>query len=334
MKSAGAGARTTQIMQVFRKLEDVPVGFGPTLVSVGNFDGVHRAHIRVLANIVLRARAQGHKAVAVTFEPHPMQILRPDSLLKLLTPTPEKLRLLEATGLDAVLLLPFTRDLSLMTPHAFAHDILKEGLQSREVHEGYNFHFGNKAAGDMNQLAEFGREMGFEVTVYPELRLRGEPVSSTRIRKMFTEGQVSRGRHLLGRPFSILSTPGRGRGYGSKYTVPTINLSRYEELVPKDGVYITRTRVGSGSNGECFDSVTNVGNRPTFGADSFAIESHLLNFHPLELSAETEVEIHFLDRLRDEIKFPSVEALKEQIGRDVGKAQKYLQRLSRYSARS
>ncbi|HXR15047.1 MAG TPA: bifunctional riboflavin kinase/FAD synthetase [Terriglobales bacterium] len=310
-------------MQVFHKLEDVPAGFGPTLVSVGNFDGVHRAHIRVLANIVLRARAQGHKTVAVTFEPHPMRILRPDSLLKLLTPTPEKLRLLEATGLDAVLLLPFTRDLSLMTPHDFAHDILKEGLQSREVHEGYNFHFGNKAAGNISQLADFGREMGFEVTVYPELRLRGETVSSTRIRKLLTEGQVSRARHLLGRPFSILSTPGRGRGYGSKYTVPTINLSRYEELVPKDGVYVTRTRVGE----ECFDSVTNVGNRPTFGTESFAIETHLLNFHPIELNPDTEVETYFLQRLRDEIKFPSVDALRAQIGKDVSKAQRYFRLL-------
>jgi riboflavin kinase/FMN adenylyltransferase len=165
--------------------------------------------------------------------------------------------------------------------------------------------------------------MGFEVHDYPEMRLRGENVSSSHIRKLLSEGRVSRARHLLARPFSILSTAGRGRGYGSKYTVPTINLAHYEELVPKDGVYITRTRIGQ----ECFDSVTNVGNRPTFGADSFAIETHLLDFHPLELSAETEVEIHFLDRLRDEIKFPSVDALKEQIGRDVRKAQKYLRRL-------
>jgi riboflavin kinase/FMN adenylyltransferase len=273
----------------------------------------------VLALIVGRARERGLKAVAVSFEPHPMRILRPDSGLKLLTPTPEKLRLLEATGLDAVLLLPFTRDLSLMTPQVFAHDILKEGLHAREIHEGYNFHFGNKAAGDVNLLAEFGREMDFEVKVYPELRLRGEPVSSTRIRKLLAEGHVSRARHLLARPFSILSTPGRGRGYGSKYTVPTINLSRYEELVPKDGVYITCARVGE----ECFDAVTNVGNRPTFGTESFAVETHLLNFHPIELRPETEVEIHFLQRLRDEIKFPSVEALREQIGKDVRKAQRY-----------
>ena len=276
-----------------------------------------------------RARDGNAQSVVVTFEPHPARILRPEQNLKLLTPLPEKLRRLEQTGVDAVLLLPFSRDLSLMTPHQFAHEILKKRLHAREVHEGYNFHFGHKASGNIEMLREFGREkdMGFVVHDYPEMRLRGESVSSSHIRKLLTQGRVSRVRHLLGRPFSILSTAGRGRGYGAKYTVPTINLAHYEELVPKDGVYITRTRVGSGDKNECFDSVTNVGNRPTFGADSFAIETHLLNFHPLELSAQTEVELHFLDRLRDEIKFPSVEALKEQIGRVVRKAQTYLRRV-------
>jgi riboflavin kinase/FMN adenylyltransferase len=316
-------------MLTFHKLDDVPRDFGPALVSVGNFDGVHRAHRHVIDEIVRRAKAGNAQSVVVTFDPHPARILRPDHNLKLLTPLPEKLRLLEATGIDAVLLLPFSRDLSLMTPHQFAHEILKKRLHAREVHEGYNFRFGHKAAGNIQLLRELGKEkeMGFEVHDYPEMRLRGEHVSSSHIRKLLSEGRVSRARHLLARPFSILSTAGRGRGYGSKYTVPTINLARYEELVPKDGVYITRTRVGNGNNNECFDSVTNVGNRPTFGADSFAIETHLLNFHPLELAAETEVEIHFLDRLRDEIRFPSVETLKEQIGRDVRKAQKYLRRL-------
>ncbi len=312
-------------MQTFRQLDDVPRDFGLAILSVGNFDGVHRAHRHVIDEIVRRARAENANSVVVTFEPHPARILRPDQNFKLLTPLPEKLRLLEATGVDAVLLLPFSRDLSLMTPRQFAHEILKKRLHAREVHEGYNFHFGHKAAGNIQVLRDLGKEkdMGFEVHDYPEMRLRGEPVSSSHIRKLLSEGRVSRARHLLARPFSILSTPGRGRGYGAKYTVPTINLAHYEELVPKDGVYVSRTRVGD----ECFDSVTNVGNRPTFGSDSFAIESHLLNFHPLELSAETEVEVHFLDRLRDEIKFPSVEALKQQIGRDVVKAQKYLRRL-------
>src|SRR5208282_3145161 len=306
-------------MQTFHKLDDVPRDFGPALVSVGNFDGVHRAHRHVLDEIVRRAQVGKTQSVVVTFEPHPARILRPDHNLKLLTPLPEKLRLLEATGVDAVLLLPFSRDLSLMTPHQFAHEILKRRLHAREVHEGYNFHFGHKASGDIELLRELGGEMGFVVRDYPEMRLRGERVSSSHIRKLLSTGRVSRARHLLGRPFSILSTAGRGRGYGSKYTVPTINLSHYEELAPKDGVYITRTRIGSGNSTECFDSVTNVGNRPTFGADSFAIETHLLNFHPFELSAQTEIELHFMDRLRDEVKFPSIEDLKEQIGRDVRK---------------
>jgi len=317
-------------MLTFHRLDDIPRDFGPAIISVGNFDGVHLAHRHVLDEIVQRAKAGAAQSVAVTFEPHPSRILRPDQNLKLLTPLPEKLRLLEATGVDVVLLLPFSRDLSLMTPRQFAHEFLKKRLHARELHEGYNFHFGHKAAGNIQVLRDLGREMGFEVHDYPEMRLRGEPVSSSHIRKLLSEGRVSRARHLLGRPFSILSTPGRGRGYGAKYTVPTINLAHYEELLPKDGVYVTRTRVGD----ECFDSVTNVGNRPTFGSDSFAIESHLLNFHPLELSPETEVELYFLDRLRDEIKFPSVEALKEQIGRDVGKAQKYLRRLGGMTVRS
>ena len=239
--------------------------------------------------------------------------------LKLLTPTPEKLHLLEATGLDAVLLLPFSRDLSLLTPREFAERILRATLHACEVHEGYNFRFGHKAAGNVQALQEFGRDMGFVVNIFDEMVMRGESVSSSQIRKLLRDGHVSRARHLLGRPFAILSAPGRGRGYGSKYTVPTINLNQYEELVPQDGVYITQSRVGK----ECFESVTNVGNRPTFGADSFAIETHLLNFHPIELQAETEVEIFFLERLRDEIKFPSVEALREQIAKDVHKARRY-----------
>src|SRR6202451_198272 len=265
-------------MQVFHNLEDFPADFGPSLVSVGNFDGGQRAHAHVLGEIVRRAREGGGKAVAVTFEPHPSRISRPDAGLKLLTPVPEKLRLLEGTGIDAVLILPFGRDLSLMTPRQFAERILKKKLHAREVHEGYNFRFGHKAAGDVNLLTQLGAEMGFEVKVYAEEKLRGEHVSSSHIRKLITAGRVSRARHLLSRPFCILGAPGRGRGLGSKYTVPTINLARYEELVPKDGVYITGTR----GDGEQLDSVTNVGNRPTLGAEMFAVETHLLNFTSIE----------------------------------------------------
>jgi len=307
-------------MQIFHKLDEIPANFGPAIVSVGNFDGVHLAHTHVLSEISRRGREQGKRSMAVCFEPHPSRILRPDLGLKLITPTPEKLRLIEATGVDATVILPFTLDLSELTPEEFAGRILKNHLRASEVHEGANFRFGHQAAGDVNALKEFGRKMGFEVTVYREMRVHGETVSSSRIRTLLKDGEVGRARHLLGRAFSIQSTVEHGRGYGSKYTVPTINLGAYHELVPKDGVYVTRTSVGE----ECFDSVTNVGNRPTFGADSFAIESHLMNFQPIEIGQETRLRIHFFKRLREEIKFPSLEALREQIRRDVKKAQRYL----------
>ena len=305
-------------MNIFRKLDEVPADFGPTIVSAGNFDGVHRAHQLVLGKMVERARELGAKSLVVTFEPHPTRILRPDVAPKLLTPLPVKLTLLEAGGLDAVLVLPFTRDLSLLSPRQFAEQILSRGLRAREVHEGANFHFGHQAEGNVDRLREFGQACGFEVRIYPELRIRGDVVSSSRIRQLVAAGRVDRVRHLLGRLFSITATAGRGRGYGQKYTVPTINLSRYDEMAPGDGVYITSTRVGD----ECFDSVTNIGSRPTF-AESFAIETHLLNFHPIEVTAETEVEIFFRRWLRKEIKFPSVEALREQIARDVHRARQY-----------
>jgi len=312
-------------LKIYRHLEELPPDLGRTVLSVGNFDGVHRAHQHVLGEVVRRARELGAAhSVAVTFDPHPARILHPDAAPRLITPLPIKLRLLAATGLNAVLLLPFNRDLSLLTPRQFAEEILHGKLHAREVHEGFNFRFGRKAKGDIHQLAEFGHEFGFDVKVYPEMCIRGHAVSSSRVRQLIAaEGDVSDARHLLGRAFSIISNPGRGRGYGAKYTVPTINLSRYEELVPKDGVYITHTRVAE----ECFDSVTNVGNRPTFGAESFAIETHLLNFHPLELTPQTEVELFFLRRLRPEIKFPSVEELRTQIAADVHKARRYFQLL-------
>jgi riboflavin kinase / FMN adenylyltransferase len=310
-------------MRIFRSLAEIPANFGPTVVSVGNFDGVHCGHRHVLKEVVGRARETGSRAVAVTFEPHPLRVLRPDVAPKLITPPTRKEALLSQAGLDALLVIPFTRDFSMTTAADFARDILTGRLRAKEVHEGENFHFGHKAEGTTGQLAELGRQYGFVVKSYPVMMLRGEPVSSSHIRKLLGEGRVSRARHLLGRSFSISGVPGRGRGYGHKYTVPTINLSRYDELVPGDGVYFTRTRVDQ----ETFNSVTNIGNRPTFGADSFAIETHLLDFHPLDVTAQTEVEISFLRWRRPEIKFPSVEALREQIGKDVARARRYFRLL-------
>jgi riboflavin kinase / FMN adenylyltransferase len=312
-------------MRIFRSLEEIPRDFGNTITTVGNFDGVHCGHQQVIEEVVRRSRQTGSKAVVVTFDPHPLRILRPDVAPRLITPQPVKERLLASCGLDALLVIPFTRDFSMMTAEDFVRQIVRDRLRAREVHEGENFHFGHQARGTPQRLLEMGRELGFEVKLYPVMMLRGNPVSSSHIRRMIANGKVAGARRLLGRVFSIIATPGRGRGFGHKYTVPTINLSRYDELTPGDGVYITRTRVGD----EVFESVTNVGNRPTFGEDSFAIETHLLNFHPLELTAQTEVEIFFEQWRRSEIKFPSVEALRDQIGRDVRRARRYFQLLAK-----
>ena len=217
-------------------------------------------------------------------------------------------------------LLPFDEVMRLTPARDFAAKILRDALHTLEVHEGFNFRFGNGGAGNIRALTEFGCELGFRLFSYPEMRVRGMLVSSSAIRKLLLEGQVHLARHLLGRVFGLLSTPVHGRGYGSKYTVPTINLAPYSELVPQNGVYVSRTRVGE----EMFDSVTNVGNRPTFGTESFAIETHLLDFHPVDLSEDAEVEVFFLRRLRAEMRFSSPEALREQIGNDVRAARRYL----------
>ncbi len=192
------------------------------------------------------------------------------------------------------------------------------------MHEGDNFRFGHGARAGTAELIQLGRELGFDVVAHPALTIRGITVSSSQIRQRIAAGDVSCARVLLGRPFSIRSTAARGRGIGTRLTVPTVNLAPYNELVPANGVYITRITIGSGLNRETFDAVTNAGNRPTFGEDSYAIESHLLDFRPLDLTEETPIELCFLVRIRAERRFDSPEALKAQILRDVAYARRYL----------
>jgi riboflavin kinase / FMN adenylyltransferase len=310
-------------MQIFRQLAEVPSDYGPTVATIGNFDGVHRGHQWVIAEVVARARALGAKSIAITFDPHPGRVLRPESSQPLITPLDEKLELLASTGLDAVLVLPFTKEFSRMSARTFATDVLQRVLHVTELHEGENFHFGFQAKAGIDSLEMLGRELGFGVRVYTPQTIRGSAISSSTIRQLITKGDVSHVRAVLGRSFAILSAPASGRGYGTRYTVPTINLAPYSELLPANGVYITTLTIGTGDSAETFDAVTNVGNRPTFGADSFTVESHLLNFHPVTLDEHTPLTLTFLRRLRPEMRWPNPEALREQIGRDVAKARRY-----------
>ena len=313
-------------MQIATSLSELDPFAPRSVVTIGNFDGVHRGHQMVIANVLERARTLSARspeskarAIAVTFDPHPSHVLRTDSRLPLITPLDEKLKLLAATGLDLTLVLPFNDELRHWTARHFAERVLRDALTAVEVHEGETFRFGHGAEAGIEGLTALGHDCNFAVRAYDPYVLRGAPISSSRIRALIAAGQLTEARALLGRSYNILSTPAKGRGYGTIYTVPTINLAPYADLLPANGVYITTLKVA----GKTFRGVTNAGNRPTFGADSFAVETHLLNFEPIPLTEETPLELTFLHRLRAEQRFDSPEALRAQIGRDVAKAKRY-----------
>jgi riboflavin kinase/FMN adenylyltransferase len=310
------------MISVFRSLAEIPAG--PSVVTIGNFDGVHLGHREILSAVAAEARALGVRSVAVTFDPHPQQFLHPAEAPRLLTPMDERVRLLASTGIDAVLVLHFDAALAALLSHEFVRTILVEALGVRSLHEGGNFRFGHRARAGVAQLQKYGVEFGFAVHVHAPVSVRGLEVSSSALRDLVAAGDMRRARWMLGRPFAVLSTPARGRGIGTRLLVPTVNLAAYNGLLPAFGVYITRLTVGS----RRFQAVTNVGNRPTFGAASFAVESYILDFEPVDLGEQTPLELEFLLRLRPETEWHSPEALKAQIFKDVAKAQRYF-RLAR-----
>jgi riboflavin kinase/FMN adenylyltransferase len=312
------------VFAVFRSLDEIPAGFGPTVASVGNFDGVHLGHRAILGAAAAEARETGARSMAITFNPHPEQFLRPARAPKLIATFPERLRLLAETGIDAVLVLEFNAALANLSPSEFTQRVLVEALGVRSMHEGQNFHFGRGGTAGVRELGTMGAELGFAVHVHEAVRVRGLEVSSSAVRAVVSAGDMRRARWMLGRPFAVLSTPASGRGIGTRLLVPTVNLAPYDGLLPALGVYVTRLKV----NGRVFQAVTNVGNRPTFGEASFAVESHILDFEPIELGENTPIELEFLMRLRGERKWPSPEALKEQIFKDVARAKRYFALLS------
>jgi riboflavin kinase / FMN adenylyltransferase len=216
-------------------------------------------------------------------------------------------------------LLPFDASFAQLSPREFIERILVSALAARSVHEGRNFRFGRGAAAGVEELSAWGAELDFTVHLHEAVCVRGMEVSSSAIRALVGGGDVRRARWMLGRTFSVPSTPATGRGIGTRLLVPTVNLAPYAGMLPGFGVYITRLKV----NARTFQSVTNVGNRPTFGEASFAVESHILDFEPVDLSDQTPLELEFLFRLRGEREWPSPEALKAQIAKDVTRAKRY-----------
>ncbi len=291
-----------------------------TALTVGIFDGLHRGHQALLLGVVERARRLGLMAAAITFDPHPLQILHPEKAPKLLATLAQRLAGFEQLGLDAALVMKFDRALSHVSPEDFVRHVLVEHLRVRVVRVGENFRFGHRHAGDVSLLQKLAAELAFEVEVVPPVVIRGAEVSSTVIRHALREGRVTDAARLLGRPFTLSGEIHPGTGQGRRLVVPTLNLVPQQEVLPKTGVYITETVV----RGRRHPSVTNIGHRPTFSGHHLTIESHLFEFSG-EVTAGA-MEVQFWKRLRDETKFKGPEALRAQIQRDLARAQAFFRK--------
>ena len=295
------------------------------VVTIGNFDGIHRGHQAILATVVARARALSAPAVVYTFEPHPRKVLWPDSAPRLLTTLEQKLELIAAAGVDAVVLEPFTPEFARTTPDAFVRECLHARLAPQEVYVGYDFHFGRDREGSMRQLTELGARLGFAVTIIPEVLVDEGDVNSTRIRQSLADGEVERAARMLGRPYAVRGKIVRGDARGHELGFPTANLEPENEVLPAAGVYAGTLRAldpGAPAPRSALPAVTNVGRRPTFGGEALRAEAHVLDWSG-DLYGR-RVEISFELRLRAERRFESVDALRRQIAADVDEARRRL----------
>ena len=313
-------------MRIWHRLEEFPGGLPYPVFAIGNFDGVHLGHRRILEIVCRLATEEGGTPLLLTFDPHPTHIVAPERVPHLVTPLPMKLALLEQAGLAGVLVLPFTRELSQLTPEQFACQILTERLAAREIIVGDNFRFGHRQAGNVQSVVDLGRRLGFAVKMVPEVRLRGQAVSSTRLRQLIAEGHLGLANRLLGRCFSVRGRIVPGRGIGRTQAVPTLNLEPYADLLPACGIYVTETIC----EGQRATSVTSVGYSPTFDVNQLRVECFLLESAPPPGAGQMEVV--FWHRLRDEVKFSSAEALKAQIARDIEAARAFFRRLRKPQA--
>jgi riboflavin kinase/FMN adenylyltransferase len=313
---------------IYRSLAEVPPDFGPCAITIGNFDGVHQGHRQIMQRVRAIAREEGWKAAVLTFDPHPSKLVAPARAPRLLTTPEQRARLILEQGIDEVLILPFTPEIARLSPEDFVREILADRLKARAVLVGDNFRFGNRAAGDADKMEELGAQYSFSTEIVGAISSRGRVISSSGIRRAIEDGNVSLACRLLGRPYALQGPVVHGEGRGSKQTVPTLNLETQAEVLPKTGVYITRTRESNGPRS--WPSITNIGYRPTFNGSGLTIETFLLS--NLDGAPPNEISVEFLRWVREERKFENAEALKAQIFRDVGRAQAYFRRLGQMTA--
>jgi len=317
-------------MHIYRSLAETPPDFGPSALTIGNFDGVHAGHRRILRRLKTLADERGWKPSVLTFDPHPTRVVAPQRSPRLMTSPEQRAGLMAEEGIEQVLILPFTLDLARLSPEDFIRQLVVGRLGARAVLVGDNFRFGYRQSGNIHVLEELGRQLGFETLIVPAVTWRGRMVSSSGIRELIGAGRVSLAARCLGQAYALEGPVVSGRGVGSKQTVPTLNLAPEAEVIPARGVYITHTR--DLESGRSWESITNVGYRPTFGAsDELSIETFLLS--PLEGEHPRRIRVEFLRRVRDERKFPAPEALRAQILKDARAAENYFRRTRNWIGR-
>jgi riboflavin kinase/FMN adenylyltransferase len=303
-------------MELVQGLPDLRGETRPVILAMGNFDGVHLGHQAIIGRAVERATARRGLSVALTFEPHPVRVLRPDPPLPLLTPFPLKVRWLEQSGVERVLCAKFTRLFADQSPADFVHKLLVDRLRVAEVCVGDNFAFGKDRAGQPTLLRELGKKAGFEVHIQPPVVIGGQVVSSSVIRRFIEEGDVEGAARLLGRPYVLIGEIVSGRGRGEGLGFPTANLRQADQLLPADGVYAGWVTMAA-QGGRRYQGAVNIGMRPTFGETERVVEVHLLDYPGSGALYGQVLELALVLRIRGEQVFASPDALKAQISKDV-----------------
>jgi len=305
-------------MILITDLSKIDKKFSGSIITLGNFDGLHLGHQELIRKIILRAEETGGLSMVVTFRPHPLKILAPEKCPPLISIYEEKIQLLEKLGIDVLVKIPFTLDFSAMEPRDFVKNILVDLLGAKEIFVGYNYRFGKGRKGNILMLRDLGNELGFIVREVEQVSLNGEVISSTRIRQLLINGEVEHAARLLGRPYALCGIVVKGDGRGRGLGFPTANIVSRHSIIPSDGVYAVRLFVRD----KYYDGIVNIGMRPTFDAKSMAIEVHIFDFNE-DIYGE-ELTVYFAGKIRDERKFGSAVALINQINADINSAKALL----------
>ena len=307
-------------MKVFYEADNAEIA-SPTVLTLGVFDGLHIGHQLIMKTVVERARAAGAVPTVITFEPHPRAVLHPESAPPLLQTFDQKIEALGVLGMEQTIVIHFDRAFSQIRAEDFLREVVVDRLQAKEVYLGRGFAFGHDREGHIDLLRRVSKDLGFLADEVPEVQIHGERVSSSRIRELILQGRMNLARRMLGRPYGVQGRVVRGDARGQGIGFPTANIDPQNRVIPRRGVYVTGILI----DGQWRQSVTNVGLRPTFGdSTQSSIETHVLHWSD-DLYGRT-VRVRFLHRLRDEKKFSSIDELRSQIERDVGRAEVYFNR--------